>query len=50
MRTASRFTRQQAERVRARCAALRTPDGRASKPHGMAWIMAKLRRIILRHR
>ena len=30
--------------------ALRAPDGRASKPHGMAWIMAKLRRIILRHR
>lgn len=26
----------------------RTPDGRTSKPHGMSWIMEKLRPILLR--
>lgn len=28
---------------------LRTPDGRHSKPHGMAWIMSHLRPILLSH-
>lgn len=27
---------------------LRTPDGRKSKPHGFAWIMQKLRPLLLR--
>jgi hypothetical protein len=27
---------------------LRTPDGRTSKPHGLAWILDKLRPILLR--
>ena len=27
---------------------LRTPDGRTSKPHGMAWLLAKMRPVILR--
>lgn len=27
---------------------LRAPDGRASKPHGLAWILVKLRPILLR--
>lgn len=26
---------------------LRSPDGRASKPHGMAWILEKVRHVIL---
>ena len=26
---------------------LRTPDGRVSKPHGMAWILEKVRPVIL---
>lgn len=28
--------------------ALRTPDGRTSKPHGLTWILAKLRPVLLR--
>ena len=28
---------------------LRTPDKRKSKPHGMAWIMTKLRPVFLHH-
>ena len=27
---------------------LRTPDGRTSKPHGLAWILKKLRPILLK--
>jgi len=27
--------------------ALRTPDGRESKPHGLAWLLAKVRHVIL---
>lgn len=27
---------------------LRTPDGRRSQSHGMAWMMTKIRRVILR--
>lgn len=26
---------------------LRSPDGRASKPHGLAWLLGKIRRVIL---
>lgn len=26
---------------------LRSPDGRKSKPHGLAWLLAKVRHIIL---
>jgi hypothetical protein len=26
---------------------LRSPDGRVSKPHGMAWILEKVRPVIL---
>ena len=26
---------------------LRTPDGRKSKPHGMAWILEKIRPVLL---
>ena len=29
---------------------LRSPDGRKSKPHGMSWLMAKIRAVILRRR
>lgn len=28
---------------------LRTPDGRRSQPHGMAWILSHLRHILLSH-
>lgn len=28
---------------------LRTPDGRCSKPHGMAWILDHLRPVLLHH-
>ena len=28
--------------------ALRTPDGRRSQAHGMAWMLTKIRRVILR--
>ena len=27
---------------------LRSPDGRRSRPHGMAWMLARIRAIILR--
>ena len=27
---------------------LRSPDGRKSKPHGMAWMLEKIRAVILR--
>ena len=27
---------------------LRSPDGRKSKPHGMAWLLEKMRAVILR--
>ena len=29
---------------------LRSPDGRRSLPHGMAWILTKIRMVILRRR
>ena len=29
---------------------LRSPDGRKSRPHGMAWLLTKIRMIILRRR
>ena len=28
---------------------LRTPDGRSSLAHGLAWLLTKVRRVILRH-
>ena len=28
---------------------LRTPDGRQSQPHGMAWILEHIRKILLTH-
>ena len=28
---------------------LRTPDGRKSSPHGMAWILEHIRKILLTH-
>lgn len=29
---------------------LRSPDGRRSRPHGLAWLLVKIRMVILRRR